>query len=133
MSFLKILGGFNMENIEITTSNNISLEELKALPSRFEGSVIALIGINLLTTLLSTISLGFAYPAMYCFKKRWIYSNTVINGYRLKFTGTGTQLFGKYILWTFLTIITLSIFGLWLPIKYQQWETKHVEIDSIVI
>ena len=108
------------------------LDVLKKKPSYFSGRMIALVGINLLTVLVDVITLGFAYPAMYCFKKRWLYKNTIINGYRLKFTGTGAQLFGKYILWTFLTIITIGIFGLWLPIKYQQWETKHVEIDCLV-
>lgn len=121
-----------MENTATTSGNTRSLEQLKALPSRFEGRLIALIGINLLTAFLSIITLGFAYPAMYCFKKRWVYRNTVVNGCRLKFTGTGGQLFGKYFLWTFLSIITIGIFGLWLPIKYQKWETKHIEIDCFV-
>lgn len=119
-----------MENA-VTIIDLDTLEELKSVPSRFEGRLIALIGINILTTLVSIISLGFAYPAMYCFKKRWIYRNTVVNGLRLKFTGKGGQLIGKYILWTFLGIITFGIFTLWWPIKYQQWETKHIEIDSI--
>ena len=120
-----------MENMTVTQPT-ISLNEIKQVPSRFEGRLIALIGINLLTAFLSTITLGFAYPAMYCLKKRWLYSNTIVNGYRLKFTGSGGQLFGKYILWTFLGIITIGIFTLWWPIKYQQWETKHVEIDTYV-
>ena len=121
-----------MENSDIIVTAKDSLEEIKKLPSRFEGRLIALIGINLLTAFLSTITLGFAYPAMYCFKKRWIYRNTIVNGYRLKFTVRGGQLIGKYILWTFLGIITFGIFTLWWPIKYQQWETKHIEIDCIV-
>ncbi len=120
----------NMETNVVVEQNPI--EEIKKLPSYFDGRLIALIGINLLTILVTTITLGFAYPAMYCFKKRWIYASTVINGYRMKFTGTGGQLFGKYILWTFLTIITIGIFALWLPIKYQKWETKHVVIDCKV-
>ena len=121
-----------MENSDIIVTAKDSLEEIKKLPSRFEGRLIALIGINLLTAFLSTITLGFAYPAMYCFQKRWIYRNTIVNGYRLKFTVRGGQLIGKYILWTFLGIITFGIFTLWWPIKYQQWETKHIEIDCIV-
>ncbi len=116
-----------MENTEVKT-----LADVKKEKSYFDGRLIALIGINLLTILVTTVTLGFAYPAMYCFKKRWIYASTVVNGYRLKFTGTGAQLFGKYILWNFLSVITFGIFTLWLPIKYQQWETKHVEIDCIV-
>lgn len=114
-----------MENVEI--KNEVTVET--PAKSYFDGRTIALIGINLLTALVTIVSLGFAYPAMYCFKKRWIYASTVVGGYRLKFTGTGGQLFGKYILWTFLTIITFGIFGIWLPVKYQKWETKHVEID----
>ncbi len=121
-----------MENVKMAATANDTLKELKKLPSRFEGRLIAFIGINLLTTFVSVITLGFAYPAMYCFKKRWIYANTIINGYRLKFTGKGSQLFGKYMLWTFLGIITFGVFTLWWPIKYQQWETNHVEIDSII-
>ena len=117
----------------IVPANVFSLEEVKTQQSYFDGKLIAYIGINLLTALVSTITLGFAYPAMYCFKKRWIYASTVVNGFRLKFTGTGAQLFGKYILWTFLGIITFGIYTLWWPIKYQQWETKHIEIDSRVI
>ena len=120
-----------MENTTVTPTA-ISLDEIKQVPSGFEGRLIALIGINILTSFVSTITLGLALPAMYCFKKRWLYRNTIINGYRLKFTGTGAQLFGKYILWTFLGIITIGIFTLWWPIKYQQWETKHVQIDSYV-
>lgn len=120
----------NTENIVVEAPVN-PLDELKAKRSYFSGRLIALIGINLLTAFLCIITIGLAYPAMYCMKKRWVYKNTVVNGYRLKFTGTGGQLFGKYILWSFLTIITFSIFSWWLPIKYQQWETKHVEIDCI--
>ena len=114
-------------------ANHISLADLKAQPSYFDGSMLALLGINLLTKLVTVITLGLAYPAMYCFKKRWIYASTVVNGYRLKFTGKGSQLFGKFVLWTFLSIITLGIYTFWLPIKYQKWEIKHVEIESIVV
>ena len=121
-----------MENTECTSNATMSLTDLRKTPSRFEGSVIAFIGITLLTNFLTGISLGFAFPAMYCFKKRWIYLNTVVNGYRLRFTGTGGQLFGKYLLWMLLTLLTCGVFALWLPVKYQQWETKHIEIDSYV-
>ncbi len=117
-----------MENTVVNQQENLQTAQPKK--SYFDGKTIALIGINLLTALVVPLSLGFAYPAMYCFKKRWIYASTVVNGYRLKFTGTGGQLFGKYILWTFLTIITFGIFGIWLPVKYQKWETKHIEIDK---
>ena len=95
--------------------------------SEFDGGFWGLLGVNLLVGLVSVISLGFAFPAMYCFRLRWFYKHTVINGKRLAFNGKGRQLFGRYILWCFLSVITCGIFALWLPIKYKKWETKHVE------
>lgn len=122
----------SVETVETNVVATNQAEELKKEPSYFDGRLRALIGINLLTILVCPITLGLAYPAMYCLKRKWIYASTVVNGYRLKFTGKGRQLIGKYILWTFLSIITFGIFAFWLPIKYQKWETKHVEIDCKV-
>ena len=55
----------------------------------------------------------------------WEAEHTVIEGKRLRFDGNGTQLFGSWIKWFLLTIITLGIYGLWLPIKMKKWVTKH--------
>lgn len=91
-----------------------------------------LIGVNLAVAFVSFITLGLAWPALWCFRMRWVYKHTVIGGYRLKFTGKGGQLFGKYLLWVLLTIVTLTIYAWWLPIKYKKWEISHVEIDSMI-
>lgn len=93
--------------------------------------MIGLFGIRLLTAFLTIITLGFAWPAMHCMYLRWYYSNSVIGGFRLKFTGRGIGLFGRYLLWTLLTIVTLTIFGLWVPIKYNEWVLSNVEIDRV--
>jgi uncharacterized membrane protein YjgN (DUF898 family) len=92
-----------------------------------------LIGVRLAIALGSFVTLGLAYPALFCFERRWYYSHTVINGYRLKFTGTGMQIFGKHLLWSLLTLLTLGIYSFWIPIKYQKWETKHVRFDARVL
>ena len=99
--------------------------------SRFEGSTAAHFGMTLVIGLLSALSLGFAVPALKCWYLRWKYRNTVIGGYRLKFNGTGGQLFGKWILWSLLCIVTVGIYTIWMPVKLLEWETKHVEIDSV--
>lgn len=99
--------------------------------SRFEGSTAAHFGMTLVIGLLSALSLGFAVPALKCWFLRWKYRNTVIGGYRLKFNGTGGQLFGKWILWSLLCIVTVGIYTIWMPVKLLEWETKHVEIDSV--
>lgn len=101
--------------------------------SYFEGGTAAHFGMKLVTGLLSVLSLGFAVPALRCWYLRWKYRNTVVGGYRLKFNGTGGQLFGKWILWCLLCIVTIGIFTIWLPVKLLKWETKHIEIDSVVL
>ncbi len=55
----------------------------------------------------------------------WETKHTVIEGKRLKFTGTAIGLFGNWIKWWILTIITFGIYGFWLNIKLKKWITKH--------
>jgi uncharacterized membrane protein YjgN (DUF898 family) len=95
------------------------------MESKFTGRLIGLIGVNLLQWLLTCITFGIGVPWAVCIKQRWLARNTVIDGRRLTFDGTGGQLFGNYIKWLLLTIITCGIYSFWLSIKMQQWITKH--------
>lgn len=45
------------------------------------------------------------------------------------FDGSATQLFGNWIKWLLLTVITLGIYGLWVRIKMTQWVTKHTHFE----
>ena len=38
------------------------------------------------------------------------------------------QLFGKWLLWGLLTIVTLGIYGFWVAKKLEQWKAKHTHI-----
>ena len=93
--------------------------------SQFTGGLLGLIGINLLQVLMIGLSLGLGTPWAICMKERWMARHTIIDGKRLTFDGTGSQLFGNYIKWFLLTILTLGIYGFWLDIKMKQWITKH--------
>ena len=84
-----------------------------------------MIGIGILQGLIITFTLGLGAPWAICLKQSWIARHTTIDGRRLTFDGTGGQLFGNYIKWFLLTIITFGIYGFWLTIKMQQWITKH--------
>ena len=55
----------------------------------------------------------------------WETKHTVINGKRLSFDGKAIQLFGNWIKWLLLTIITLGIYSFWLRIALKKWKTKH--------
>ena len=47
----------------------------------------------------------------------WEINHTVIEGHRMKFTGSAFGLFGNWIKWLLLTIITVGIYGFWVGIK----------------
>lgn len=100
--------------------------------SFFDGGLLGLIGVKLVTFFISVLTLSIAYPALICYNLRWKYKHTVVGGCRLKFTGTGMQLFGKWITWVLLGLITLTIYWWWIPIKMKKWETKHIKIDSVI-
>lgn len=98
------------------------------MESRFNGSLLGLIGINLLQILIIGLTFGVAAPWAICMKERWTAKHTVIDGRQLVFDGTGGQLFGNYIKWFLLTIITFGIYAFWLDIKMKQWITKHTHM-----
>lgn len=106
-------------------------EEFVTGESFFDGNTLQLIGINLLSYLLCLVSLGLLFPFTVCFKLRWINKHTVINRKKLVFDGKALNLFGKYILWCFLTIITFGIYGWWLEIKMLKWQTKNIHIKTV--
>ncbi len=69
--------------------------------------------------------LGLAWSSVIAL--RWQYRHTVIGGKRLVFKGKKTALWGNFLKWLFLTVITLLIYGLWVGIKMQKWVIKNVE------
>ncbi len=56
---------------------------------------------------------------------KWDAKNTVISGQRLRFTASTFNLFFNLIKWSFLIVITLGIYSLWLPIKVRKWQVEH--------
>lgn len=64
---------------------------------------------------------------MFCMIKRWETEHTYIEGKQLEFTGDPFELFAKYIIWWFLTIITIGIYSLVIPVRLKQWEVEHIQ------
>lgn len=55
--------------------------------------------------------------------------HTVISGQRLKFKVGTLNLILNCIKWLLLSVITLGIYLLWLPVKIKQWQVKNTVID----
>lgn len=100
---------------------------LKNGDSFFDGRLIQIIGWGLLAGLLTIVTAGIALPWAVCMIYRWEIKHTIVQGHRLKFTGKGGQLFGRYLLWFLLMILTVFIFSLWVGIFFKKWKTKHIE------
>jgi uncharacterized membrane protein YjgN (DUF898 family) len=95
--------------------------------SYFDGGLLQLIGWSLLGWLVTTITLGICYPWALCMVYGWKINHTVVEGRRLKFTGKAVGLFGNWIKWLLLCIITVGIYSFWLGIALEKWKVKHTE------
>lgn len=93
--------------------------------SYFDGGVGGYIGTTILAWAVTAFTFGICAPWGICMRYNWQIKHTVIEGRRLAFDGTAVQLFGNWIKWLLLTIITLGIYGFWVNIKVEQWKTKH--------
>lgn len=96
------------------------------MESKFTGGLLGLIGINILIAALFVFTLGLGVPWCICLKQEWLSKHTIIDGRRVLFDGNGLQLFGNYLKWWLLCLVTLGIYGFWLPIKFRQWTTRHM-------
>lgn len=93
--------------------------------SFFDGGLFAYIGWCILGFLVTVCTLGVCYPWAVCMIYGWEINHTVIEGHRMKFTGSAVGLFGNWIKWLFFTIITLGIYGFWVGIKIRDWKAKN--------
>ena len=75
---------------------NKNLENVKD-NSYFDGGLLSLILLVIVGGFISTLTLGICYPWAICLIYKWEVEHTVIEGKRLKFTGTGIGLFGNWI------------------------------------
>jgi uncharacterized membrane protein YjgN (DUF898 family) len=61
--------------------------------------------------------------------ERWRCKHTYIDGQPLVFTGSAMGLFGLWIKWFLLIIITLGIYSFWVAPRIQQWKVENTDFD----
>jgi len=93
--------------------------------SKFDGGLLSFIGINILGFLITFLTFVIGFPWALCLVYGWEINHTIINGKRLKFNGTGIGLFGLWIKWLFLLVITLGIYSFWIFISLKKWKVKN--------
>lgn len=96
--------------------------------SKFTGGVVGCFGYGFLMGLIITISLGIATPWAVCMYAKFVANNTTIDGKKVEFKGTGSSLFGNYIIWFLLVIVTLGIYSFWVTPKMISWVVERIHI-----
>lgn len=101
------------------------------MESKFDGTVLELLGINIAVVLIDIVTLGIAYPWALVLKQRYVTRHSIVDGKRLRFDGMGGQLFGTWIKIFLLTIVTLGIYGFWAELEVKRWVSRHTHFDTV--
>lgn len=101
----------------------------------FDGGLFEYIGWQILGTLVTAFTLGICFLWAITMIYSWEASHTVLDGRRLRFTGTAIGLFGQWIKWLLLTIITFGIYGFWVNIALKNGEqnTWNLSIRPMIL
>ena len=134
-----------MEEIEILeekTSTSNSFVEVNSIEvpkeeidkpnteSYFDGSLLGLLAFSYFYATLSVITAGLLSAWGKCLLNEYIYNHTVISGKRLKFEGSGKELFPKMFKWDFFKLITFNIYSIWVPTRYKEWEVSRLHFED---
>lgn len=92
---------------------------------RFDGGAATYIGTALLGLLLTVVTFGICYPFALMLMERWHAKHTTINGYRLRFVGSATGLFARWLLWLLLIFVTCGIYGFWVTPRIARWKVER--------
>lgn len=96
---------------------------------QFDGGAGPYLGTGILAALITIFTAGICFPFALVLLERWRCKHTYIDGQQLIFTGTGIGLFGLWIKWFLLIIITLGIYSFWVAPRIQQWKVENTDFD----
>ncbi|MCB0561810.1 MAG: DUF898 family protein [Lewinellaceae bacterium] len=94
---------------------------------QFDGKARQYFFVGIAAFLITGITFGIALPWAVTLVQQWKASHTLVEGRRLKFYGSGGELFGKYIVWWILTIITLGIYSIAVYPRFTKWTIERTD------
>src|SRR3954449_9761930 len=97
---------------------------------RFDGGAATYVGTGLLAVLITVCTFGICYPFALVLRERWREKHSSIDGFQLVFTGSATALFGLWIRWFLLIVITLGIYMFWVGPRIASWKWEHTNFAS---
>ena len=107
-----------------------SKEKINEYNSYFDGGLLELVGLEILSFFITVFSLGFAASWGQCMIYSYKINHTVYNGRRLKFEGTGGELFIHRMKALFFILITLGIYTIITPVKRTRWVISKTHFEG---
>lgn len=128
---LGVYSFFISKRLKIWKYNHIHIEgELTILGGGVYTNAWVHFFLKLGLKVLLVISLGLAKPYTVTRLANYEVVHTMIDGRRLSFNGNTLNLGGKFILWWFLTIITLGIYNFFLNLEFKKWVDRHTHLKN---
>ena len=91
----------------------------------FDGGAATYFGTAVLGLLITVFTLGICYPFALVLVQRWRTKHSYVDGHQLTFTGSAWGLFGNWIKWWFLVIVTLGIYSFWVGPRLARWKWEN--------
>lgn len=97
--------------------------------SDWDGGVIDTVVNTIAAGLIITFTCGIATPWAICYIYKFVISHVLVDGRRLKFTGTGGDLFITWLKWLVLMIITCGIYTFWVTPRLYKWIASNTHFE----
>jgi len=94
---------------------------------KFDGGAGTYIGTGILAFLVTVLTLGICFPFAVVLRQRWRAKHTFIQGRQLVFVGSAVGLFGRWLLWLLLIIVTLGIYSFWVGPRMVRWVVESTD------
>jgi uncharacterized membrane protein YjgN (DUF898 family) len=91
---------------------------------QFRGGAASWFGTQILGLIVTVCTLGICYPFAVVLVERWRAKNTYLQGRQLQFIGTGWGIFGLWVKWFLLCVVTLGIYSFWVYPRLTQWKVE---------
>jgi uncharacterized membrane protein YjgN (DUF898 family) len=95
----------------------------------FDGGAATYVGTGILAMLITVCTFGICYPFALVLRERWRAKHSSIDGFPLVFTGSATALFGLWIKWFLLIVVTFGIYLFWVGPRIASWKWEHTDFD----
>ena len=95
---------------------------------KFSGTVLQIFLFCLWMPIVAVLSLGLAMPFLVCIIMRWVCDNSVVSGKHYRFTGSAGDLFGTWIKWLLLSLVTFGIYSFWAARNMIRWVVGNIEM-----